>query len=346
MNYSRVYIQSLGYVLPPVVVSSDELEEQIESVYAALHMSSGQLEALTGIYERRWWESDHSLGANAAAAARKAIANGNVNPADIGVLIYAGVNRENFEPATACHVAAELGIAGNVAVYDLCNACLGVFNGVIEVANQIELGHIRAGLVVSSETAREINEVTIERMNESPDMETFTKALATLTGGSGSAAVLLTDGSFGGRPHKLLGGVSCAAPEHYDLCRWGLAQENGHLLRPIMLTDAPSVLKHGVKLGLETWKAFLDALQWTSGTIDKVICHQVGRANKESILASIDIAPEKDFSTFPYLGNTGTVSVPMTAAIAEEREFLKPGDRVAWLGIGSGLNCLMLGMEW
>ena len=80
--------------------------------------------------------------------------------------------------------------------------------------------------------------------------------------------------------------------------------------------------------------------------IDKVICHQVGRANRDSILASIGIDTEKDFSTFPYLGNTGTVSVPMTAAIAEEREFLKPGDRVAWLGIGSGLNCLMLGMEW
>ena len=180
MKYSRVYIQSLGYVLPPVVVSSDELEEQIEPVYSALHMSAGQLEALTGIYERRWWESDHSLGKNAAAAAQKALENARVSPEDIGALIYGGVNRENFEPATACHVASELGLAGDVAVYDLCNACLGVFNGVIEIANQIELGHIRAGLVVSSETAREINDVMIDRMLAAPDMDTFTKALATL----------------------------------------------------------------------------------------------------------------------------------------------------------------------
>lgn len=345
MNYSRVYIQSLGYVLPPVVVSSEELEEQIDSVYKALHMSPGQLEALTGIYERRWWETTHSLGVNAAAAARKALDAGGVSTDDIGAIIYAGVNRENFEPATACHVAAEVGLSGNVAVYDLCNACLGVFNGMIEIANQIELGHIRAGLIVSTETAREINDTMIERMIASPDMETFTKALATLTGGSGSAAVLLTDGSFGGKPHRLLGAVSCTAPEHHELCRWGLEQQNGSL-RPIMLTDAPSVLKHGVQLGLETWNTFLKTMHWTPQTIDKVICHQVGRANKDSILASIQIDPEKDFSTFPYLGNTGTVSVPMTAAIAEEREFLKPGDRVAWLGIGSGLNCLMLGMEW
>ena len=113
-----------------------------------------------------------------------------------------------------------------------------------------------------------------------------------------------------------------------------------------MLTDAPNVLKHGVKLGIDTWNAFLKTLEWSPQLVDKVICHKVCRANRDSILASIQIDPEKDFSTFPYLGNTGTVSVPMTAAIAEERDFLKPGDRVAWLGIGSGLNCLMLGMEW
>ena len=47
-----------------------------------------------------------------------------------------------------------------------------------------------------------------------------------------------------------------------------------------------------------------------------------------------------------FLGNIGTVSLPITAAIAEERGFLEPGDRVGWLGIGSGLNCLMLGIEW
>ena len=42
----------------------------------------------------------------------------------------------------------------------------------------------------------------------------------------------------------------------------------------------------------------------------------------------------------------GTVSLPLTAALAEDRAFLEPGDRVAFLGIGSGLNCMMLGLEW
>ena len=68
-----------------------------------------------------------------------------------------------------------------------------------------------------------------------------------------------------------------------------------------------------------------------------MVCHQVGAGHREAILRTLGIPAEKDFSTFPYLGNMGTVSLPMTAALAEEREFLNPGNRVGWLGIGSGL---------
>jgi 3-oxoacyl-[acyl-carrier-protein] synthase-3 len=107
-----------------------------------------------------------------------------------------------------------------------------------------------------------------------------------------------------------------------------------------------AVLKYGVDLGLRTWKAFLTRLGWASDTIDKVICHQVGAGHRDSILKALGIPRAKDYSTYAYLGNMGTVSLPLTAALAEEREFLRRGDRVGFLGIGSGLNCLMLGVEW
>jgi len=61
---------------------------------------------------------------------------------------------------------------------------------------------------------------------------------------------------------------------------------------------------------------------------------------------AIGIPAEKDFTTFQYLGNIGTVSLPITAAMASEREFLLPGDYVGFFGIGSGLNCIMLGIKW
>ena len=99
-------------------------------------------------------------------------------------------------------------------------------------------------------------------------------------------------------------------------------------------------------LGLKTWAAFLGKLGWAKDRIDKIICHQVGAGHRDAVIKGFGIPEDKEFSTFPFLGNIGTVSLPITAAIAEEREFLRPGDRVGWLGIGSGLNCMMLGLEW
>lgn len=370
MQYNRVYIDAIGYELPPVVVSSAELEDRLSPVYDRLRMQPGQLEALTGIVERRWWEPDYPLSQGALVAAKKALAAVRVSPTDIDVLIYAGVCREQFEPATACRVAAGLGISSAAAVYDISNACLGVLNGIVDIANRVELGQCRAGLVVSCETAREINEAMIEQMLQASSLDTFRMAVATLTGGSGAAAVLVTDGSFpGGRRHKLLGGVTQTDPQFHGLCRWGLqtipavfqqflAMDAAALLRygmqvgikhcvmPFMATDAGAVLKYGVDLGLRTWKAFTTKLGWAREQVDKVICHQVGAGHRAAILQTLGIPPEKDFSTFAFLGNVGTVSLPLTAALADEREFLRTGDRVGFLGIGSGLNCLMLGVQW
>jgi 3-oxoacyl-[acyl-carrier-protein] synthase-3 len=385
MNYNRVHIEAIGYELPPVVVSTAELEARLAPVYQALKMAPGQLELLTGINERRWWEPGFPISQGAAAAAKKALAAADVSAADIDVLIYAGVCREQFEPATACAVAHELKINPSASIFDLSNACLGVLNGIVDVANRIELGQAKAGLVVSAETAREINENVIDRMVRTKSVELFRESIATLTGGSGAVAVLVTSADLSReKRRKLLGGVTQNAPQHNSLCRWGLqsilpvagaaaervfghnavalvqkgAEGAGalvqkgmdfgmrHVMIPFMETHAGEVLKYGVELGLRTWQSFLTKFGWRSEHLDKVICHQVGAGHREAVLKAIGVPPEKDFSTFEYLGNIGTVSLPITAAIAEEREFLQPGDRVGFLGIGSGLNCLMLGLEW
>jgi acyl-CoA:acyl-CoA alkyltransferase len=374
MNYNRVHIEAIGYELPPVVVSTAELESRLSPIYQALKMAPGQLELLTGINERRWWEPGYPISLGAAAAAKKALAAADISADDIDVLIYAGVCREQFEPATACAVAHELKINPNASIFDLSNACLGVLNGIVDIANRIELGQAKAGLVVSAETAREINENVIDRMVRTKSVELFRESVATLTGGSGAVAVLVVGEELSrAKRRKLLGGVTQNAPQYNSLCRWGLQSllpaagaaaervfgqsaialvQKGvdlgmrHVMIPFMETHAGEVLKYGVELGLRTWNHFLAKFGWRSDYLDKVICHQVGAGHREAVLKAIGVPPEKDFSTFEYLGNIGTVSLPITAAIAEEREFLQPGDRVGFLGIGSGLNCLMLGLEW
>lgn len=347
MRYSRVYIESVGYELAPIVVTSTELETRLQPMYEALHIAPGQLEALTGIRERRWWKPNTPISHGAIAAAKKSLQERNISPEDIGAVVYAGVCREHYEPATACQIAAALGVKGNVAIYDTSNACLGVLNGVLDIANRIELGQIRAGLVVACESSREINEIMIKQMVDNPSMELFTKSLATMTGGSGAAAVLLTDGSFTpSRRPKLIGGVNIAEPQFHELCRWGIRSDSPANHIPYMQTDAVAVMKHGVELGKRTWDAFAAELDLTTDKVDKVICHQVGEAHQKLILQTIGISSDKDFTSFEFLGNMGTVSLPITAAIAKERDFLLPGDFVGFLGIGSGLNCLMMGIQW
>ena len=352
-------IEGFGYELAPCVVTSDELEERLAQAYEKLHVQPGQLFQMTGVKERRYWDPGYTVSQGATAAAENALRESLVPAQAIDMLIYGGVCREHFEPATACHVAAGLQRAGHAIppaahVYDVSNACLGVLNGILDIANRIELGQIRAGMVVSCETARDIVDATIARLTNNPVMEEFKTSIATLTGGSAAVSVILSDGSFGESDRRRLrGAVVENAPEHHMLCRWGLEahpdrQVNGGeaTLREFASTDAAAVLEHGVALGARTWEKFLEEMEWPLEDVDRTVCHQVGSAHRDVMLRTLGLSPQQDFVTYEYLGNTGTAALPVAAALAHERGFLEPGHRVGLLGIGSGLNCIMLGVEW
>ena len=345
MRYSHVTIESIGYELAPNVVTSAALEARLAPVYDALKLPTDQIAALTGVRERRFWNAGQRMADGAARAGRKALAAAGVTPNEIGMLVYGGVCRDNFEPATACATADALGIGGQAVVHDTCNACLGVMNGLFQVANAIELGQIQAGLVVSCESARQIVDHTIERLLRDPSMEMFKQSMATMTGGSGAIGIVLTASARSPRAHRLVGGVIRAAPQHYALSHWGPDTRVPGGGPVVMETDAVGTLAHGVVLGTESFNDFVAELGWPKGP-DRVICHQVGAPHRKAVLNAMDIPLDRDFSTFEYLGNIGTVSVPITAAIADERGFLERGQRVGFFGIGSGLNCLLLGLEW
>jgi 3-oxoacyl-[acyl-carrier-protein] synthase-3 len=64
------------------------------------------------------------------------------------------------------------------------------------------------------------------------------------------------------------------------------------------------------------------------------------------MLQSLGLPVANDFATVEYLGNTGSAALPVTLAIAAEQGRLSVDDNVALLGIGSGINCIMLGARW
>ena len=350
MKYKKVYIESFGYELPPNVVTTAEIEQRLMPFYNAAGFKPGQLEGVTGIHERRYWDIEHTLAEHAAKAGQKALDAANISSDQIDTLIYCGVCKDGFEPATACTVAEKLGIGPNAHVFDVQNACLGMITGIVNVANEIELGNIKAGLVVSCETARQIVDSTIDEINTHKNIEFYKKTVATMTGGSGAVAVLLTDGSLGNpsnQRHALKGGLVRNAVQHHTLCQWKFREKGMPTTsKVIMRTDARGVMEYGVDLVVNAFLDFKKEFNLSDDQPDKFIGHQVGAIHHQKCYQILNQDMKKDFCTFPFLGNVGSVALPITAAIADEQGVLNAGDFVVFVGAGSGINCYILGIEW
>lgn len=347
MLFTEIAIETVCTVLPPHVVTSDDVEERLAPVYDRLRLPHGRLELMTGIRERRFWDPGTKPSTVAAQAGRKAIEQSGIERERIGCLVHAAVCRDFLEPATASVVHEKLKLPADCAIFDLSNACLGVLNGMVVVSNMIQAGQIEAGLVVTGETAEPLHEATIREVLHDPKMSRagFKAHFASLTIGSSAAAVLLRRIRPEEKsPHRLLGGALRTDSQANVLCQENTStrSESG----PLMTTDSEGLLHAGIALAKKTWAAAADELGWDRNTPDRIVTHQVGSAHRRLTYEALDLDLEKDIPTVSYLGNTGSAALPGAFGIGIEDGTIKRGDKVALLGIGSGLSCLMLGVEW
>ncbi len=413
MHYQNVCLETIAYTLPEEIVTSAEIEARLEPLYKRLRLPEGRLELMTGIAERRFWPPGMLPSEKSVETAEKAIRAAGIDRTHIGALVHGSVCRDFLEPATACGVHHRLGLPSGCAVYDVSNACLGLLNGVVQVANMIELGQIRAGVVVGTESGRALVEATIEHLNTNNALSRndIKAAFASLTIGSGSAAIVLCNRELSRTGNRLLGGVMQTATDHCELCQGGHtprptdnlpspfgrgaggeggkslsapfersaegdgskslsapfgrsaggegskslpspfgrgAGGEGRVSGPplLMWTDSEALMREGVTAAQSCFAAFGKEMGWATGDIQKTFCHQVGRAHHRLLFESLGLDQQVDFATYQQLGNTGAVALPMTAAIGIESGHLRPVDHVALLGIGSGINVIMLGIEW
>ena len=232
-------------------------------------------------------------------------------------------------------------------------------NGMVQVANMIELGQIRAGVVVGTESSRALVEATIHHLNADTSLSRndIKAAFASLTIGSGSAAIVLCDRELSRTGNRLLGGAMQTATEHCALCQGGaaicplpLGEGPGVRARPtsplLMWTDSEALMREGVAAAQAVFAAFLEEMEWAADDIHKTFCHQVGRAHQRLLFESLGLEPRIDYATFEYLGNTGSVALPMTAAIGIENGHLRQGRSRRPVGHRLGINVIMLGIEW
>lgn len=338
MHFQNVSVQSLAAIEPPIRLSSKDICRRLGPTLSRLGVDENLIEEKTGIVARRVWE-DGTLPSDAATrGAEKALAEAGVDRDRIGLIINTSVCRDYLEPSTACIVHGNLGLGANCLNFDVGNACLAFMNGMDIAARMIERGEVEYALIVDGETSGPITEATIERLLEDSVTEAqFRAEFASLTLGSGAAAMVManTDVAQGG--HHYTGSVTRSATRFNQLCRGQMEW---------MQTDTRVLLEEGLKLAQQTFGAAVDAMGWEADKLDQFVIHQVSRVHTESLVELLGLDPSKVHAIYPEFGNVGPASVPMTLARAVELEMVNSGDRVALMGIGSGLNCAMAEVLW
>ena len=338
MLFKNVSIAGLAHVDAPHTLTSQEINARLQPTYDRLGIKTDVLGDIAGIHARRLWDADVQASDAATAAARKAMDDAGITADKIGLLVNTSVSRDYLEPSTASIVSGNLGVGDECMTFDVANACLAFINGMDIAARMLERGEIDYALVVDGETANLAYEKTIERMTRADATEAdFKNEMATLTLGSGAAAMVLARAELAPGAPRYKGGVTRAATEWNKLCRGNL---DG------MITDTRQLLVEGVKLAQKTFEVARQKLGWVAGELDEFVVHQVSKVHTAAFTKAMGIDPRKVLTIFGEHGNIGPASVPIVLSKLKELGRLKKGDRIALLGIGSGLNCSMAEVVW
>lgn len=326
-------IVSIAHVEAPEVVTSAHFDELLSETYERVGAMPGLLESLAGIKERRWWPEGYLYTDAAAAAGAKAIEASGVRVDEIGLLIDTSVCRDRLEPSSAVTVHHALDLPSWCLNFDLSNACLGFINALQVAGNMVDTGQINYALIVDGEGSRELQEATLARLaSEDATMADLFAEFASLTLGSGGAAAVVGRYSENPGSHRIVGGIARADTSNHDLCVGNMDK---------MRTDARGLLEAGLHISKVAWGDAED-LGWLDA--DRYIIHQVSQVHTSALADQLGIDMAKVPLTFPFLGNVGPASIPIT--LSREVESLEAGDQVLLLGIGSGINASAMELIW
>jgi 3-oxoacyl-[acyl-carrier-protein] synthase-3 len=338
MLFQHVAIAGLAHIDAPRRLSSDEINARLKPTLDRLGIKTDVLQDVAGIHARRLWDEGMQATDAATLAGVKALADAGIDPDKVGLLVNTSVSRDYLEPSTASIVSGNLGLGDECQNFDVANACLAFLNGMDIASRMIERGEIDYALVVDGETADLAYEKTMERMMRADSTEVdFRNELATLTLGSGAAAMVLARAELAPGAPRYRGGVTRAATQWNKLCRGNL---DG------MITDTRTLLTEGIKLAQKTFLVAKAKLGWVAGEMDEFVIHQVSKVHTAAFTKAMGIDPKKVLTIFGEHGNIGPASVPIVLSKLREMGRLKKGNRIALLGIGSGLNCSMAEVVW
>lgn len=333
-RFSNTAVLAVTAVDAPQEVTSAAFDDLLGPTLDRLGIRRGMLEQTAGVLARRWWPAGFVVADGAAQAGEQALGAAGVRPEQIGLLIDTSVSRARLEPSSAVHVHNLLGLPSSCLNFDLSNACLGFVNGMQLAALMIDAGQIEYALIVDSEGSRVVQERTLARLRGASATTTdLFSDFATLTLGSGAAAMVLGRADSNPQGHRLVGGVARAATEHNGLCVGDWDR---------MVTDSKGLLLAGLDVAEATMKEA--ALEFDWDRMDHYVMHQVSNVHCGAMIQRLDLDPARVPLTYPTRGNIGPAAIPITLAMHQEN--ISRGERVLLLGMGSGINSAVAELRW
>ncbi len=324
----KATILGLGYYLPEKVLTNKDLEEIVDT-------SDSWIVDRSGIRERHILGPDESNSTMAIPAARRALQDAQIDPADLDLIIVATASSDMLFPSTACLVQAALG-AVNAAAFDLGAGCTGFVYALTMAEKYLLASDARYILVIGSEAVSKVLDFTDRNtcvlFGDAAGAVVLGKAegdygvLSTYMGADGTGAMDL---------YMPAGGS--AIPASVESVKNKL-----HYLR----MNGTEVFKFATKIMGETSDKVVSKAGLSYKDIDYFVPHQ---ANIRIIMVAakrMKIPMEKVLVNVDHCGNTSAASIPVALAEAYEQGRLHKGDNILMVAFGAGLTFGGVLLRW
>jgi 3-oxoacyl-(acyl-carrier-protein) synthase III len=330
-------ITGLGHFLPGRLISSREVEDRVKANGGKI--PAGLIKRLAGVVTRYYAGEGVSSSDLAAQAGLRALANAQVEPSSVDLLIFASATHDMAEPATANPVQEKIGCWG-AQLFDVKNACNSFINA-LEIAHSfIETGRASKVLVTAGEVLSAVINWEVE------DAEDLRYKFAGFTLGDGGGACLLESGPAGprglipgkylsdGRYWRLSTVLSGGTMLRRDLSRW-FFECHTEELQALALERLPPLINQ-----------VLEEVNWTPSEVKLVVPHQVSMPVIRKLCILFDYPLERCVVTVDRLGNLAAASIPVALSLAAEEGRLELGDKVLLIGAAAGFSAGVMPLVW
>ncbi len=313
----KAVIRGVGSYLPETRLTNVEIEQMVET-------SDDWIQTRTGIVERRIARPEEATSDFAYLAARAALDDAQLEPADIDLLIVATETPDYILPPVACQVQARLGCR-NIGAFDLHATCAG-FLSALQVAEQyVKAGVHRHVLVVGADT--------LSRFTDYTDRATC----ILFADGAGAFVVSRSD-------DPAARGIVASAL-HSDgtyfhnlyIPGGGSRTPYGEGVKAKIVMDGRKIFKLAVNVMATTVQELLNQTGCHLDEIDWLIPHQANQRIIDAIAESLNFPAEKVISTIQNIGNNSSATIPIAVDTAIRDGRIQRGDLLMLVAFGGGL---------